>query len=99
MLPAHTHPKAKKGSQNMFNRILCPTDFDGNSLEALRMARGIAEENKARLYVLCKRRRENPSLKQPDRPVAPESARNSRSNRPDLWCKQPDLMRVPEHII
>jgi hypothetical protein len=47
-------------------------DFDGNSLEALRMARGIAEENKARLYVLCKRRRENPSLKQPDRPVAPE---------------------------
>ena len=23
----------------MFNRILCPIDFDGNSLEALRMAR------------------------------------------------------------
>jgi universal stress protein A len=36
----------------MFNRILCPIDFDGNSLEALRMARGIAEQNKARLYVL-----------------------------------------------
>jgi universal stress protein A len=36
----------------MFNRILCPIDFDGNSLEALRMARGIAEQNKATLYVL-----------------------------------------------
>ena len=36
----------------MFSRILCPIDFDGNSLEALRMARGIAEQNKATLYVL-----------------------------------------------
>jgi universal stress protein A len=36
----------------MFNRILCPIDFDGNSMAALRMARGIAEQNKARLYVL-----------------------------------------------
>ena len=36
----------------MFNRILCPIDFDGNSLEALRMARGMAEQNKAKLFVL-----------------------------------------------
>jgi len=36
----------------MFSRILCPIDFDGNSLEALRMARGIAEQNGARLFVL-----------------------------------------------
>src|SRR5216683_4956925 len=36
----------------MFSRILCPIDFDSNSLEALRMARRMAEQNKARLYVL-----------------------------------------------
>jgi universal stress protein A len=36
----------------MFNRILCPVDFDGNSLDALRMARRLAEQNKARLYAL-----------------------------------------------
>jgi nucleotide-binding universal stress UspA family protein len=42
----------KKETSDMFNRILCPIDFDGNSLEALRMARRIVEQNKARLYVL-----------------------------------------------
>jgi nucleotide-binding universal stress UspA family protein len=36
----------------MFNRILCPIDFDGNSTDALRMARRIAEEQEALLYVL-----------------------------------------------
>ena len=36
----------------MFNRILCPVDFDGNSLDALRMARRLAEQNKAKLYAL-----------------------------------------------
>jgi len=36
----------------MFKRILCPIDFDGNSLSALRMARDIAEQNNAKIYVL-----------------------------------------------
>jgi universal stress protein A len=37
---------------SIFNRILCPIDFDGNSLDALRLARQIAERDKATLYVL-----------------------------------------------
>jgi universal stress protein A len=37
---------------SIFNRILCPIDFDGNSLDALRLARRIAERDKAALYVL-----------------------------------------------
>ena len=37
---------------SIFNRILCPNDFDGNSLDALRLARRIAERDKATLYVL-----------------------------------------------
>src|ERR1700730_17633928 len=36
----------------MFSRILCPIDFDGSSTDALRMARQIAEEHKAVLYIL-----------------------------------------------
>jgi universal stress protein A len=36
----------------MFSRILCPVDFDDNSLNALRMAGRLTQENKARLYVL-----------------------------------------------
>jgi universal stress protein A len=36
----------------MFKRILCPIDFDGNSLAALRMTRGIAEQHNAKIYVL-----------------------------------------------
>jgi universal stress protein A len=43
-----------KGDSHMsiFNRILCPIDFDGNSLDALRLARRIAEQDKATLYLL-----------------------------------------------
>jgi universal stress protein A len=43
-----------KGDSHMsiFNRILCPIDFDGNSLDALRFARRIAERDKATLYLL-----------------------------------------------
>ena len=37
---------------SIFNRILCAIDFDGNSLDALRLARRIAEQDKATLYVL-----------------------------------------------
>jgi len=37
---------------SIFNRILCPIDFDGNSLDALRLARRIAEQDKATLYLL-----------------------------------------------
>src|SRR5579859_8021787 len=44
--------REEKEASAMFNRILCPIDFDGNSLEALRMARDIAEQNKAKLFVL-----------------------------------------------
>ncbi len=36
----------------MLKRILCPVDFHNNSLEALRLARRLAEENKAKLYML-----------------------------------------------
>lgn len=36
----------------MFNRILCPIDFDGNSLDALRMARRLAEHSRAKLHIL-----------------------------------------------
>jgi nucleotide-binding universal stress UspA family protein len=36
----------------MFSRILCPVDFDGNSLDALRMGCRLAEQSKARLYAL-----------------------------------------------
>jgi universal stress protein A len=36
----------------MFTRILCPADFDDNSLNALRMAVRLAQQSKARLYVL-----------------------------------------------
>lgn len=36
----------------MFKRILCPIDFDGNSLDALRMARRLAAQNEAKLCVL-----------------------------------------------
>jgi universal stress protein A len=43
-----------KGDSHMsiFNRILCPIDFDGNSLDALRLARRLAEQDKATLYLL-----------------------------------------------
>jgi universal stress protein A len=37
---------------SIFNRILCPIDFDGNSLDALRLARRLAERDKATLCVL-----------------------------------------------
>jgi universal stress protein A len=37
---------------SIFNRILCPIDFDGNSLDALRLARRIAEQDRATLYLL-----------------------------------------------
>ena len=37
---------------SIFNRILCPIDFDGNSLDALRLARRIAERDNATLYLL-----------------------------------------------
>jgi universal stress protein A len=41
-----------EAQQIMFKRILCPIDFDGNSLEALRMARDLASREQASLYVL-----------------------------------------------
>jgi len=36
----------------MFERILCPIDFDGNSLEALRLARRLALRDEGKLYLL-----------------------------------------------
>src|SRR5260370_18386141 len=41
--------KQKERHMSIFNRILCPIDFDGNSLDALRLARRIAERDKATL--------------------------------------------------
>jgi nucleotide-binding universal stress UspA family protein len=35
-----------------FNKILCPVDFDPNSLLALRLASEMAQERKATLYLL-----------------------------------------------
>jgi universal stress protein A len=35
-----------------FKKILCPVDFDQNSLRALRLASDLAQENEAILYVL-----------------------------------------------
>jgi universal stress protein A len=46
----------------MFTRILCPIDFDDNSLDALRMASRLAQENKARLYVLHVVKLTNPTV-------------------------------------
>jgi len=46
----------------MFTRILCPIDFDDNSLDALRMASPLAQENKARLYVLHVVKLTNPTV-------------------------------------
>jgi universal stress protein A len=51
-LQAGTPDSEREGRMAMFNRILCPIDFDGNSADALRMARQIAEEHNALLYVL-----------------------------------------------
>jgi universal stress protein A len=34
----------------MFQRILCPTDFDGNSLEALRFARRLALRDEGKVF-------------------------------------------------
>ncbi len=36
----------------MFQRILCPVDFDDNSTEALRLARRLALRDEGKLYVL-----------------------------------------------
>jgi nucleotide-binding universal stress UspA family protein len=36
----------------VFKRILCPIDFDDNSLNALRTAVRIAQQEQAKLYVL-----------------------------------------------
>jgi len=36
----------------MFQRILCPVDFDGNSMEALQLARRLALRDEGKLYVL-----------------------------------------------
>jgi nucleotide-binding universal stress UspA family protein len=36
----------------MFQRILCPVDFDGNSMEALRLARRLAVRDESKLYLL-----------------------------------------------
>jgi universal stress protein A len=46
----------------MFTRILCPIDFDDNSLDALRMASRLAQESKARLYVLHVVKLTNPTV-------------------------------------
>lgn len=35
-----------------FNKILCPVDFDPNSLKALRLAAEISQEHRATLYLL-----------------------------------------------
>ncbi len=35
-----------------FRKILCPVDFDQNSLQALRLATGLAQESEAILYVV-----------------------------------------------
>jgi len=43
---------AKKGRPRAFNRILCPIDFGRNSLKALALAKQIASENTAALYVI-----------------------------------------------
>ena len=44
----------KKSSLHMprFNKILCPVDFDPNSLQALRLAGEISQERKAILHLL-----------------------------------------------
>ena len=36
----------------MFKRILCPIDFDDHSLNALRMAVGLAQREQAKVYLL-----------------------------------------------
>jgi len=36
----------------MFKRILCPVDFDGNSLDALRTAIYLAQREQSKLYLL-----------------------------------------------
>ncbi|HVN89256.1 MAG TPA: universal stress protein [Candidatus Binataceae bacterium] len=36
----------------MFQRILCPVDFDDNSIEALRLARRLALRDEGKLYLL-----------------------------------------------
>ena len=36
----------------MFQRILCPTDFDGNSLEALRLARRLALRDEGKVLLI-----------------------------------------------
>ncbi|MGD0291583.1 MAG: universal stress protein [Candidatus Binataceae bacterium] len=39
-------------TSKLFNRILCPIDFDENSLKALDIARRLASQNDAELYLL-----------------------------------------------
>jgi nucleotide-binding universal stress UspA family protein len=36
----------------MFQRILCPTDFDGNSIEALRLARRLALRDEGKVFLV-----------------------------------------------
>ncbi len=36
----------------MFQRILCPVDFDGSSLKAVRLARRIAQRDEGTVYLL-----------------------------------------------
>jgi universal stress protein A len=35
-----------------FNKILCPVDFDDNSIDALRLAIDLARQNNAKVYLL-----------------------------------------------
>jgi universal stress protein A len=43
---------AKGKSMPRFDKILCPVDFDQNSVRALRVATELAQERKATLYLL-----------------------------------------------
>jgi len=52
---AETRAAAKKQRPKparIFNRILCPLDFEEGSTRALRLAIGLAAQNKAELYLL-----------------------------------------------
>lgn len=45
--------KPEKGAANrLFSRILCPTDFEQNSLAALELAKRVAVQNDAIIYLL-----------------------------------------------
>jgi universal stress protein A len=44
--------KRRSQTIKVFNRILCPLDFEEGSMRALRLAIGLAAQNKAELYLL-----------------------------------------------